>query len=195
VTAPEPVVLEGRVVRLEPLAPGHHASLCDVAFAPELWRWTWSVVATPDDLHAYMETAFAEQAAGTALPFAVIERATGRAIGSTRYANIAPAHRRLEIGWTWYGLAYQRTACNTECKLLLLTHAFEVLKYRRVEFKTDANNAKSRAALLRIGAKEEGTFRKHGIRSDGGNRDTVYYSIVDDEWPAVRAGLVQKLNT
>ncbi len=190
--APRPVVLEGRLVRLEPLTRAHAEALLGVALEPDLWKWTLTGVGNLDELRAYIDTALAEQAAGKALPFAVIERASGHAIGSTRYANIEPAHRRLEIGWTWYGRAYQRTGVNSECKLLLLTHAFEVLKYQRVEFKTDALNAKSRAALLRIGAREEGIFRKHGIATSGRIRDTAWYSIVDDEWPGVRTRLIAK---
>jgi RimJ/RimL family protein N-acetyltransferase len=186
---PGPVVLEGRLVRLEPLTLDHHGALCAVGLEPELWRWIPTTIRTADDLLAYVETALAEQAAGKALPFAIIERSTGRAIGSTRYGNIEPAHRRLEIGWTWLGAAWQRTGCNTECKLLLLTHAFEVLCYHRVELKTDALNAKSRAAILRLGAKEEGIFRKHVICDTGRVRDTVYFSILDDEWPDVKKKL------
>lgn len=185
----EPVTLEGRLVRLEPLTLAHHASLCEVGLEPELWRWIPTTIRTPDDLRHYIETALAEQAAGKSLPFAIIERATGRAIGSSRYGNIEPAHKRLEIGWTWLGTAWQRTGCNTECKLLLLSHAFEVLKYHRVELKTDALNARSRAAILRIGATHEGLFRRHIICDSGRVRDTVYFSILDDEWPAVKARL------
>jgi RimJ/RimL family protein N-acetyltransferase len=184
-----PVVLEGSLVRLEPLTLAHHAALCEVGLDPELWRWIPTTIRTADDMRRYIETALGEQAAGRSLPFAIVERAGGRAIGSTRYGNIEPEHRRLEIGWTWLGNAWQRTGCNTECKLLLLTHAFEALKYQRVEFKTDALNARSRAAILRIGAKEEGVFRKHVICDSGRIRDSAYFSILDDEWPAVKAAL------
>ncbi|MGH7676068.1 MAG: GNAT family N-acetyltransferase [Gemmatimonadales bacterium] len=190
---PEPVTLVGRFVRLEPLTLDHHTDLCAVGLEPALWRWTWDGARTAAELRRYIETALVEQAAGRSLPFAIVEQAGGRAIGSTRYGNIEPAHRRLEIGWTWLGAAWRRTACNTDCKLLLLTHAFEALGYQRVEFKTDALNAPSRAALLRIGATEEGTFRKHGITADGRIRDTVYFSIVDDEWSRVKARLVERL--
>jgi RimJ/RimL family protein N-acetyltransferase len=184
-----PVVLEGTLVRLEPLTLAHHGALCEVGLEEELWRWTWGVISTPDDLRAYIETALAEQSAGTSLPFAVIWREDGRAAGSTRYGNIALEHRRLEIGWTWLGKEWRRTGANTEAKLLLLTHAFEVMGMRRVEFKTDALNGESRRALLRIGATYEGTFRKHGTAAGGRVRDSVYYSIVDDEWPDVKARL------
>ncbi len=185
----DPVVLEGPLVRLEPLTLDHLDALLPVAVEPELWRYTWSKVSGSAELKAYIEAALAEQAAGTSLPFAIIERSSGTPIGSTRYGNIAMDHKRLEIGWTWLGRAWQRTGCNSECKLLLLGHAFETLGCRRVEFKTHHLNVKSRAALLRIGAAEEGIFRKHGIGWDGSNRDTVYFSIIDDEWPAVKAAL------
>jgi len=175
-------------VRLEPLQLAHHEALCAVGLDPELWRWTLTMVRSADDLRRYIAKALAEQEAGRSLPFAIVDRASGAAIGSTRYANIERAHRRLEIGWTWLGTAYQRTGANTECKYLLLTHAFERLGCQRVELKTDARNAKSRAAILRIGATEEGTFRKHGIAVGGRVRDTTWYSIIDDEWPRVKAG-------
>ena len=186
---PEPVTLAGRIVRLEPLSLDHHADLLRVALEPSLWQWTWSAVHSAADLTDYIRTALLEQDTGRSLPFAIIDRASGRAIGSTRYGNIEPAHKRLEIGWTWLGTAYQRTGANTETKLLLLTHAFEALKYNRVEFKTDALNDASRAALLRIGAKEEGVFRRHGVATGGRIRDTAWYSIVSDEWPEVKARL------
>lgn len=190
---PDPVTLEGRGVRLEPLSLAHLPGLCAVGLDPELWRWTLSVVADEAAMRGYLEAALADRAAGTALPFAVVERATGRPIGSTRYGNIDAAHRRLEIGWTWYGRAWQRTAVNTETKLLLLRHAFETLGCQRVEFKTDALNSRSRAALARIGAVEEGTLRRHMVTASGRVRDSVYFSIVDAEWPAVRAGLEARL--
>jgi RimJ/RimL family protein N-acetyltransferase len=194
VQEPEAVTLEGRIVRLEPLTIDHTDALAEVALAPELWRWTLNFVANTDDLRDYIATAVAEREAGKSLPFAVIEKATGKAVGSTRFGNIELAMKRLEIGWTWYGTFYQRTGVNTETKLLLLTHAFETLGMQRVELKTDALNAKSRAGIERIGAKFEGTFRKHGIAWDGHIRDTVYYSIVDDEWPSVRAALQANLS-
>ena len=131
----------------------------------------------------------ANAAAGTELPFATIELASGRAIGGTRFMSIVPDHRRLEIGWTWLGLAYQRSGANREAKLLQLTHAFEVLGANRVEFKTDARNEKSRNALLGIGATFEGIFRSHIIMPTGPLRDSAYYSVIASEWPAVKAGL------
>jgi RimJ/RimL family protein N-acetyltransferase len=189
-----PVTLEGTRVRLEPLSERHHAALIDVALDEELWRWaTTPPVRTADDLRAYLAVAFAERDAGRALPFATIDRATGRAIGSTRYAAIEPRHRRLEIGWTWLGRAWQRTAANTEAKYLMLRHAFETLGCVRVELKTDALNARSRAAIRRIGAREEGTLRQHMITASGRLRDTVYYSILDSEWAVVKTELKRRL--
>jgi RimJ/RimL family protein N-acetyltransferase len=186
----EPVTLEGAVVRLEPLDLARHwEGLRAIGLDPELWRWTVSRVESEEDLRRYLEGALRDQAAGQALPFATCERAGGRVVGSTRFGAIAVPHRRVEIGWTWVGRPWQRTAVNTEAKLLMLTHAFERWGCQRVEFKTDARNARSRAALLRIGAREEGTFRKHMLTDRGGVRDSVYFSIVDDEWPGVRARL------
>lgn len=189
----QPVVLEGFHVCLEPLSLDHHAGLCEVGLDEDLLQWTESYEPTPDGLRAYIEAALRTQAEGTALPFAVINRAAGRVVGSTRYGNIDRAHRRVEIGWTWYARPWQRTAVNTETKYLLLRHAFEALGCIRVEFKTDALNERSRQALLRIGAKEEGVFRHHMLLPSGRIRDTVYFSIIDDEWPAVRTGLEQRL--
>jgi RimJ/RimL family protein N-acetyltransferase len=189
----EPVTLTGVHVRLEPLTQEHHGDLCRVGLDPELWKWTTSQVLTPEDMRAYIETALQWLADGTALPFAVVPLALGRAAGSTRYANIDRANRRLEIGWTWYGRAFQRTAVNTECKYLLLRHAFEALGAVRVEFKTDALNERSRAALLRIGAKEEGILRNHMITWSGRRRHSVYYSVIAEEWPAVKHGLEERL--
>ena len=182
-----PVVLEGRHVRLEPLEMSHHAALCEVGLDAELWRWTLSSCTRPEELRRYLETALRERDQGRSLPFATVERASGTAIGSTRFGNLEPAHRRVEIGWTWIGRAYQRTAVNTEAKYLMLRHAFETWGCVRVELKTNTLNERSRAAIRRIGAKEEGVLRKFGINEHGVARDTVYYSILDDEWPGVRA--------
>lgn len=144
-------------------------------------------------MRAFVDDALALGASGVAVPFAIVDAANGTAIGSTRYHYIEPVHRRLEIGFTWITPAYQRTAANTETKLLLLRHAFETLRYRRVEFKVDAENERSRAAVLRLGAREEGYFRQHMLYPDGRNRDSVYFSIVDGEWPAIEALLERKL--
>jgi N-acetyltransferase len=189
----EPTTLRGKVVRLEPLRIEHVGPLAHVGLDPSLWRWIPNPVATADDMRAYVLTALDEQKRGVSVPFAIIDQISGQVIGSTRYANIEPAHRRLEIGWTWITPSFQRTAANTEAKLLLLTHAFETLSAHRVELKTDALNERSREAILRIGAKEEGTFRKHMIMSTGRARDTVYFSIIDTEWPAVKAKMRARL--
>jgi RimJ/RimL family protein N-acetyltransferase len=189
-----PVTLEGQGIRLEPLSLHHHAQLCEVGLDDELWRWTPQAVRTPEEMRAYIETGLEVQAAETALPFATIERATGRAIGSTRFANIDRANRHVEIGWTWLGKNWQRTAANTEAKYLMLRHAFETWGCLRVEFKTDSLNVRSRAALLRIGAREEGIFRNHVITWTGRIRHSVYYSIIDSEWANVKADLEKKLS-
>ena len=181
-------------MRLEPLTMAHHTGLVEVGLDEAIWRYVPQVMRTPDDMRAYIEAALEAQAAGAALPFATVDRASGRAIGSTRFFNIDRAHRRVEIGWTWLGLAWQRTAANTEAKYLMLRHAFETLGCIRVEFKTDSLNERSRAALLRIGATEEGTFRNHMIMPDGRLRHSVYYSIIDSEWPEVKSCLEQKLS-
>jgi RimJ/RimL family protein N-acetyltransferase len=189
-----PVALEGRHVRLEPLAPSHHADLCGIGLGDEeIWRWNPAPVATPEEMRAYLETAFSWQAAGTALPFVIVAGASGRIAGTTRLANADREHRRVEIGWTWLGAPWRRTPVNTEAKLLLLTHAFETLGCIRVELKTDARNERSRNAILRLGAKEEGTFRNHMITASGRIRHSVWFSVIDAEWPAVKGRLEEKL--
>ena len=187
------VPLRGTVVELEPLSIMHHEQLCAVGLDEEIWRLGLSLLRTPDDMASYIQSALSLRAAGMAYPFAIVERSSGRAIGSTRFANVDPAHRRLEIGWTWLGRAWQRTAVNTEAKYLLLTTAFEELGCIRVEFKTDVLNTTSRAALRRIGAQEEGVLRQHMITSTGRLRDSVYFSILDREWPNVKSALEDKL--
>jgi RimJ/RimL family protein N-acetyltransferase len=193
VTHLSPVVLEGSNVRLEPLSPDHLDALCAVGLDPELWRWTTSDVRTRKDMDAYLGCALEDAARGTALPFATVERASGRVAGSTRFANADASHRRIEIGWTWLGGPWQRTALNTEAKLLMLRHAFERLGCERVELKTDALNERSRRAILRLGAREEGILRRHMRTDSGRSRDTVYYSILAGEWPEVRARLEARL--
>jgi RimJ/RimL family protein N-acetyltransferase len=185
-----PVTLRGPVVVLEPLSLDHVEPLSRVGLDPEIWRWNPSAVATPDEMRAYIQTALEEQRRGIAVPFAIVHAPTGEVIGSTRYANIVPEHRRLEIGWTWIAPRFQRTAVNTNAKLLLLTHAFETLGANRVELKTDALNEQSRAAILRIGAVQEGIFRRHMVTDSGRLRDSVYFSIIASEWPAVKARLL-----
>ena len=190
----EPITLEGNVVRLEPLQEGRHLpGLCEFGLDPELWRLVPYRVTTPEEMRDYVRQALAAETIGTALPFAKVEKMTGRVVGSARYMNIDRANRRLEIGATWVAGPWQRTAINTESKYLLLRHAFETLGCIRVELKTDALNERSRKAILRIGAKEEGTLRQHMITWSGRLRDTVYFSILDKEWPAVKLTLEEKL--
>lgn len=191
----DPVTLEGVHVRLEPLAQTHRPGLIEVGLAAELWALTVDRIATAADLTRYVQRALAEADAGSALPFATVWRATGQVIGSTRFGNYVAAHKRAEIGWTWLAPAWQRTAANTEAKLLMLGHAFETAGLRRVEFKTSTLNLKSRAALTRLGAVEEGVFRQHMINEDGSNRDSIYFSILDREWPGIRARLLARLTS
>jgi RimJ/RimL family protein N-acetyltransferase len=188
-----PVTLAGRHVRLEPLSLDHLDGLCEIGFDEGVWRWTLATVQTPEDMREYVVAALKSQDEGTALPFATVEQRSNRVIGSTRFANIDKEHRRLEIGWTWIVPAWQRTIINTEAKYLMLSHAFETLECNRVEFKTDSLNEKSRNALRRIGAQEEGTFRNHMITQGGRLRHTVYFSIINSEWPTVKANLESKL--
>jgi RimJ/RimL family protein N-acetyltransferase len=188
------VVLAGRRVRLEPLGSGDVDRLLPVASDKELWRLTREDASSRDELAAYVERALAMRAQGTALPFVIVERDSGTAIGSTRFGNYERADRRIEIGWTWVGRPWQRTAVNTEAKLLLLTHAFEVLGMRRVELKTDVLNQQSRRAILRLGATEEGIFREHMVTSRGRIRDSIWFSILAREWEPVKARLVASLD-
>ena len=188
-----PVTLEGDIVRLEPLSPDHHAPLAAVGLDERLWRWIPWPIRTGEDLAAYVQTALDGLAARTVLPFATVERSTGRVIGSTRFANISEADRRVEIGWTWVAVPWQRSTVNSEAKLLMLDHAFGTWHCHRVEFKTDSLNDASRNALLAIGATFEGIFRNHMVTETGRLRHSAYYSITDDDWPDVRAGLVGRI--
>ena len=185
--------LTGRIVQLQPLRMQHLYQLEAVAFDPELWRWTTSSIRTREDLEAYISKALRERDEGMAFPFAIVELGTRQAVGSTRFANIDGVNRRVEIGWSFVGAPWQRTGVNTETKYLLLRYAFEELGCIRVELKTDALNSKSRDAILRIGATEEGTFRNHMVMTDGRIRDTVYFSILHSEWPAVGENLRAKM--
>jgi len=181
-------------VRLEPMSLDHLDGLLDVALDPAIWRWTIARPADREGLENWMAAALASRYAGSEHPWVTVDRATGRPIGSSRYLNIVLEHRRLEIGWTWVAPAWQRRGANREAKLLMLEHAFERLNCMRVEFKTDANNEKSRAALLGIGATFEGVFRRHMVMPEGRFRDSAYYSIIDEEWPAVRAALIESVD-
>ena len=187
-----PFTLRGRHTTLEPLSAGDLDALWSVARDPDLWRLSPTRVASRDDLARYLSTALAEQRAGRAVPF-VTRLTDGPVVGSTRFANIVPEHRRVEIGWTWIGRPWQRTIVNTEAKYLMLRHAFEHWGCIRVELKTSSLNLRSQNAILRIGAVPEGTFRSHVVNHDGSRRDTVWFSILDHEWPAVKVGLEQRM--
>jgi RimJ/RimL family protein N-acetyltransferase len=190
-----PITLQGATVRLEPLRRDHAADFWNVAKGSldEIFRWIPYQVHTSQDFTQIVEKAFAEQDHGDSIVFATVERNSNRVIGSTRFMNIDRFNCRVEIGSTWIAPAWQRTTINTEAKFLMLRHAFEVWKCIRVELKTDALNEKSRNAILRLGAKEEGTLRKHLVTWTGRVRDTVYFSILDTEWPAVKSRLESKL--
>jgi RimJ/RimL family protein N-acetyltransferase len=186
-----PLTLEGSVVRLEPLRREHARLFWEIAKddVDDIFRWIPYSMKTPQDFERVIAKAFDEQERGESVVFATVERTSGRTVGSTRFMNIDRLNRRVEIGSTWIAPAWQRTALNTEAKYLMLRHAFEVWKCMRVELKTDALNQKSRNAILRIGAKEEGTLRRHLITWSGRVRDTVYFSVLDNDWPAVKAKL------
>ena len=189
----ERVVLAGRIVRLEPLTQEHLEALCKVGLDHRIWKWTANVVNEPCDIRRFVDGALADEAAGSALPFATIDLASGQAVGSTRFGNIDQANRKVEIGWTWISPIWQRTPINTEAKLLMFTHAFEAWGCVRLELKTDALNHQSRAAIARIGGIEEGTLRNHMITESGRFRDSVVFSIIDKDWPNVKANLESRL--
>lgn len=189
-----PVSLEGRCVRLEPLRDVHAAGLFEIGRDASIWTWMLRVpFTTLDEARELVASALALERAGTQLPFVIIEKAGGRVAGSTRYLNISHVDRGLEIGHTWLGVEFQRTAVNTECKYLLLRHAFETLGCARVQLKTDALNERSRRAIERIGATFEGVLRKYQLTRNDRIRDTAMYSITDDEWPRVRALLESRM--
>ena len=189
-----PIALMGRVVRLEPLSEAHVPDLTIAGADESIWRYmVYGGVGGKAQMREWVREILSRQARGTDLPFAVIHLGSGRAIGSTRYLDIQPQHRGLEIGGTWYGVAYQRSAVNTECKYLLLRHAFEVLGCLRVQLKTDLRNERSQRAIERIGAVREGVLRNHMLLPDGHVRSSVYYSLLNLEWPAVKATLEEKL--
>lgn len=190
------ITLEGEHVRLEPLAQRHHGQLCAVGLDEGIWRWNpFYVLRTPEDVQAYIAAAVRQQAEGTALAFATIYKDAAHAVGSTRFCGFDAANRRLEIGSTWIAPPWQRTVVNTEAKYLMLRHAFEVLGCIRVEFKTDSLNERSRNAILRIGAQQEGILRNHMVTHTGRFRHSVYFSIIEGEWPAAKARLEAMLST
>lgn len=188
-----PVTLEGQWARLEPLAHRHAEELLAAAADESIWRWMGARLTTKEAMSAWIETALAAQADGTELPFAIVNRETGRAVGATRFLDIQRAHRGVEIGWTWLGRKARRTAINTEGKLLMLRHAFETWGCIRVQLKTDRRNDRSRRAIERIGGQFEGIHRNHRVLPDGAYRDTAFYSIVAREWPEVKARLEARL--
>jgi RimJ/RimL family protein N-acetyltransferase len=189
-----PVTLSGTIVRLEPLSLEHVSGLVAIGLEESIWRYMlYGRKKSEADLRAWVEDMLRRQAAGADLPFAVRHQKSGRLAGATRYLEIRPEHRTLEIGGTWYGLDFQRTAVNTESKYLLIRHAFEKLGAVRVQFKTDLRNLASQKAIERLGAVKEGILRQHMITPEGVLRDSIYYSIIDAEWPRVKARLEEML--
>ena len=189
----EETVLDGQFVRLDSLKLQHLDELWNVGQDEEIWRWSPSRIKNYADMKKYVEAALNERKQGVSLPFVTVEKSSNKIVGSTRFGNIDVNNRRVEIGWTWIGKDWQRTFVNTEAKLLMLRHAFEVWKCIRVEFKTDFLNEKSRNAILRIGAKEEGVFRQHMTTDSGRFRDSVYFSIIDSEWENIKSNLAGRL--
>ena len=186
----EPITIVGHIVRLEPLSIKHISDLAIAGQDEKIWQYMlYGNVSTEEDMQRWVADILSRQANGTDLPFAIIHQETNRAIGATRFLNIRSDHFGVEIGGTWIGVEYQRTAVNTECKYLMMRHAFETWKCIRVQFKTDSRNVRSQCALERIGAKYEGTLRKHLITPTGQIRDSIFYSIIDSEWPEVKKKL------
>lgn len=190
----ESVVLEGTYVRLEPLSPAHKQGLCEAISDGELWNLFVTLVPHPSAIDTFLDDARVAYEAGDGLAFATIDRATTRVAGSTRFKNANLPNRRVEIGFTFLGESWQGTSVNTEAKLLMLTHAFETLGMNRVELLTDYLNERSRRAILRLGAKEEGVLRNHMVMPNGRIRDSVLYSIIKNEWPGVKEHLSFKLS-
>lgn len=190
---PDPPTLAGRLVTLEPMRADHGPALVAAAADGQLWDLTVTVVPGPGTVAAYIARALAGREAGTMLPFVIVRRDSGRIVGSTRFWKLDPVNRKMEIGHTWLSASAQGTGINTEAKFLLLSHAFEVLDAVRVQFTTDERNARSRAAILALGAREEGLIRNERIMPDGRIRNSLRFSIIDSEWAEVRAVLVQKL--
>lgn len=190
----EPVILEGEHVRLEPISMKHFDDLAKIAFDEELWKWTLGKVSNENDLKNYIIEAAEGNKNGVYLAFATIAKKTNRAVGSTRFGSFAPEYRRAEIGWTWIGRDFQRTPVNTEAKYLMLKHAFETWKCLRVYLQTDALNERSQKAILRLGAVKEGVMRKDKIAYNERVRDSVMFSILDNEWAKVKANLEAKLS-
>ena len=190
----EPVTLTGSKVILEPLSLEHLDGLISAVKDGELWKLWFTSIPAPEKAEEYIKTALGMRENAGAMPFIVRDRESNKIIGCTRYFNVDEVNQRLEIGYTWYSESYQRTTANTECKYLLLSHAFEKLDAIAVEFRTHWHNHKSRAAIARLGAKQDGVLRNHQRTADGSYRDTVVFSIINLEWPAVRQSLLFKLN-
>ena len=191
----KPVTLTGNYVRLEPMTEAHIPGLTEIGAGQTFWDFMlYGNINTEDDMHGWVRDILARAEKGTDLPFVAIQLATGRVAGATRYLNIMPKDRGLEIGGTWYGTDFQRTPVNTECKYLLLSHAFETLGCIRVQLKTDLRNERSQKAIERIGAKKEGVLRNHMILPDGRYRHSVFYSILDTEWPDVKKKLEEMMH-
>jgi N-acetyltransferase len=185
--------LEGKIVALEPLEAHHEEGLLAASQHPEIWQWLAPIGGSREYFSAWFAASLADSQAGRECVFATVDRRSGRPIGSTRYLSLREAHRGLEIGWTWLVPSLWRTGANVEAKLLMLEHAFERLGCMRVEFKTDARNERSRAALAALPAQFEGVLRRHMIMPGIGRRDSAYYSVIDDDWPEVRANLKRRL--
>ena len=192
---PQPLTLSGARIRLEPIRPRHAKDLYAAGKDEVIWRYlTTPPFASLEDAEQWVEMCVGRMGTGLRVQFAVVLPESGKAIGSTGYLDIDRANRTLEVGMTWYGVDYQRTFVNTECKYLLLKHAFDDLGARRVCIKTDVNNTRSRRAIERIGGVQEGILRNHRINRDGSNRDSVYYGIIEEEWPRVRANLERMMD-
>lgn len=189
----EPVTLEGQYIRMEPLSADHYAGLCEALVDEDLWRWIFVPVKTADDMQRFIETALKLRDEGSILPFVTVYKPENRVVGTSRFLSIDTTHHAIEIGTTVVGKKWQRTVVNTEAKYLMLRHAFETLGCLRVQLQTDSLNTQSRNAILRLGAKQEGIVRNHRVYPNGRLRNTVYFSIMDQEWPAVKADLEAKI--
>lgn len=189
----EPITLEGAHIRLAPLSLAHHARLCEIGLDEQLWRSTTIQLQTSEEMLKYIQSALQSRDEGNALPFVIVEKDSDKVVGATRYHSINQLHRRLEIGFTWIAVGWQRTVINTEAKYLMLKHAFEQCGCIRVEFKADRSNEQSCRALIRMGAKQEGVLRKYMMSDHKGARDLVLFSVIDSEWPEVKANLERKL--
>lgn len=191
----EPLRFQNKKARLESLQIEHYDELKRIAFDESLWKFTTTKIYSEKDLQNYIDTAIEEREKFQSFPFVIYDMTTGQIAGCTRYGNISPVNRRLEIGWTWYAPVFQRTGLNRACKFELLQYAFEHLDCIRVELKTGSLNLRSQTAIAKIGATKEGVLRKHMIQEDGNFRDTVYFSILQDEWPVIKQSIFQEFVT